>query len=324
MSNAPNPFADRENFAPPPRTTRSPMAIVGVILGVMFLAFVCLAAVVGTGVYKHARPTPVASLPPRNTDLQEEFADYKASVESAFESGPSIDSLEIENTLLAAIDRARRGETVSVNVPMFIEAVMRSPYAEGMDFGDQLVLRNTLSIYPPEMYASDHEAILAVRADPENDKLATADVLLYSTDDPATSLRIYLVRTGRGWEHYDVLDLENGLRTSDEYASYFASDDDSGMLDSAEVIEMVEEATSEYYDGDADKAFTILRRAENQEVEAASRLSAKLQVAYGWMNLDEYGEAERVLLSIEDPDACWGIWPTLAICRTYMDDYEQA
>ncbi|MEL6107266.1 MAG: tetratricopeptide repeat protein, partial [Planctomycetota bacterium] len=323
MSTEPNPFADRDHYPMRPKT-RNPLVIVATVLGIAFVGLLFLVGTVALTAYRHVRPSPTVSLSPRSHDLRTEFRQFEDSVGAAFHGAVSDEHAEIENMLCDAFEKSRAGRSVTFNLPMFIESVMQSPYADGIDLREQFLLRKSLTVYPPEVIASDYERVLTIHTDTQNPKLARADLFLYTSEDQAVSTRVYLVRSRRGWEVYDILKLEDGLRVSDEYASYFAAQDRSNFEESAAVIELIEEATVQLGEGETETAMATLRRAETISVEPASMTFAKLRIAYCWMSMNEYAEAQRVLLTINDPERCWGVWPNLAICCTYLDDYEQA
>ena len=322
MSTDSNPFIDRDDYVQPAST--SPVKIILIALAVLFFVFLGCVGFIGTATYRHVRPTPKVTLPPRESGQADVAAEFRNSVKEAFENKVDSDGVQsnpdaitdaVQRTLVAA----REGSRLPLNVPMFIESVMRSPFAENIGFADHLMLRNSLTLYPPELLQSDYAEVLAIHRDPSNPQLATVDLLLYADEQQATSNRWYLVEVGGRWELYDWLNLEFALRASDEWALYYA--EDAGGT--SRVLSLIERAENLYYDNGEDDAYATLRRAESVSVDPAALAYAKLQIAYTWMEFGDYAESRRVLLTIENPDCCWGVWTSLADCGVALAKHEE-
>ena len=323
MSTEPNPFADRQDYTP--AKASNPIAIIFITLVIGFVVFACLVGFIARTAYKHARPTPKVTLQPRDAgaSVETERDEFRQSVSAAIAGNADVSDGEIEDMVHRTLKALRAGGQVPLNLPMFIEAVMRSPYAEGLNLSDQIMLRRSLSMYPPDMMDSDYENILAIRRDTKNPELATVDMFLYTRQEQSLSTRWYLVRSNDRWEVYDWSTVEFALRISDEYAMFFSEEEESPNQGTTYVIELIDEASEQFLNGDNDAAYATLRRAERVPVHPAATAYAKLQIAYGWMGVDDYAESKRVLLSVREPDSCWGVWPSLAVCCAFLEEYEE-
>lgn len=322
MSTDSNPFTDRGDYVQPAST--SPVTIILIVLAVLFFVFLGCVGFIGTATYQHVRPAPKVTLPSRETGQANVAAEFRNSVKVAFENKVDSDGVQpspdaITDAVQRTLSAAREGSRLPLNVPMFIESVMRSPFAEDIGFADQLMLRNSLNLYPPELLQSAYAEILAIHRDPSNPQLATVDLLLYADEQHATSNRWYLVEVNDRWELYDWLNLEFALRASDEWALFYAED----AQGTSRVLSLIERAESLYYDNDEEDAYATLRRAESVSVHPAAAAYAKLQIAYTWMDLGDYAEAKRVLLAIDHPDSCLGVWISLADCGVMLGEYEE-
>ncbi len=233
-------------------------------------------------------------------------------------------SPELVSTAKQMLEDYRNGTVAQFDFPMFLEAVAASKYGNGqIGRRHRLMVQASIAAAHPELnWTHDKDRILAVYEDPDG-KLASMDVLLYSTDSLTDSYRFYFVKKEEGWKLYDWLLFEEGRRVSDEYASFM-----TGVSPQAEGFDTALNRAARGYEtwqeGEAERGERLMRSAERIPMLKFDAPVAKLHFAYNWMAMNRYDEAARVLETIKRRDRLWGVWTSLGSCYINQGDYQRA
>ncbi|MCM2372516.1 tetratricopeptide repeat protein [Aporhodopirellula aestuarii] len=325
-----NPFTDPnylQSTTPPPPSTKRVLTILGIVVALIVLSCAGISAVAVVALKRIAEPDLEVALAPRENAFDFDAEDFNHSLEMLFEDRSERDVTPMDPTLQQFLDSSiatlELGNEVPFSLPMFVEAVAMSEHSGGsLNILERTALLTWLKQYEPSPdILAGESRVLDVRMD-STGKLAEVDLISYSDDAQAQSNQWFLVRESNQWKFYDWQRLEFGRRMSDEYASYLQGDPplDEGY-DNAQV--QLNDAELAWWDDDRERAKRLIRGAENLPMLKEDRPSLKLQAAYTWMRLEQYDEAVRVLKSIKEPDALWGVWPSLAVSYCNLEEYEQ-
>ncbi|TWU46309.1 hypothetical protein Poly51_57050 [Rubripirellula tenax] len=220
----------------------------------------------------------------------------------------------------------RNGEHIPMHEEMFLDAVEASPDGSGsLNWLDRVSIQNGFEDYRPIPNGFDnHYRILAIRpatglsvaSSDTEPRLVSVDLMFYSANNLPESQQWFLVNVDGRWQVYDWQSLDDGRRTSDEYASFISG---SEKLSSGfnEIMDRIEGANRLFDDGAEEQAFAKLKSCHRVQTLKEDRSTALLQIAYAWIELDRYDEAVGLLESIHDPDHMWGVWPMLTL--GYLD-----
>ncbi|MDA8744510.1 tetratricopeptide repeat protein [Rubripirellula amarantea] len=339
-----SPLGGPNNLGPRPNPTnqRSGLLVIGLIVASLFivcsgfagLSFVAFRSIANQGV--------VTELPERESVFEDDASAFNEALRVAklqVEQGSVDPDSNWDPSVLDFVNAALENEAedeIPFHSGMFVEAVAKSPWGDNeIGMIERLQIASWIKQYAPlPPRHADYWRVLNVTVR-DDQPLAEVDILFYSYSDQATSARWFLVYDEVGdwsaqsihepdrWRVYDHAMLEEGRRISDEYAAYARGD--IMFADGYESTLLKMNTASELWaDGKVDDARKRLRECERASMLPSDRDLAMLKLSYVYYQQEENTEAIRVLASIKNPDAIWGVWPMVALCQTSLGNHDKA
>ncbi len=134
-------------------------------------------------------------------------------------------------------------------------------------------------------------------------------------------MRFWLVRDGGRWKLYDWEFLEDGYRSTSDWAIQIAHDDDPWSDNHIVVMDDVSES---YASDDLEETRQIIRRAERRRILPEFQDFAHSRIAMAWYRTGEYELAITTAEKMLDPDRCPCGYYVLAESHLALENYQQA